>query len=107
MMEKWERFGYNIWLVHRFLDICYLIPLVANSLWLKEAQMSPLKATWMPATTLLMLESRFLGALETQAGPGALFRDGFFWTTDKLGVAQTVFLKGAVPRVPRYKGRGG
>lgn len=60
-----------------------------------------------PATTLLMLESRFLGALETQAGPGALFRDGFFWTTDKLGVAQTVFLKGAVPRVPRYKGRGG
>mmetsp|Transcript_48386 Transcript_48386/g.109926 ORF Transcript_48386/g.109926 Transcript_48386/m.109926 type:complete len:392 (+) Transcript_48386:20-1195(+) len=53
-----------------------------------------------PATSLLMLESRFLGALETQQGLGGIFRDAFFFFTDKVGVASLVFLKGAVPRVP-------
>ena len=52
-----------------------------------------------PATSLLLLESRFLGAVETQSGLGAALRDAFFWTTDKTGVAKSVFLKGAVPRV--------
>mmetsp|Transcript_27315 Transcript_27315/g.55930 ORF Transcript_27315/g.55930 Transcript_27315/m.55930 type:complete len:221 (+) Transcript_27315:937-1599(+) len=56
-----------------------------------------------PATTLLMLESRFLGTLETQRGLGGFVRDTFFFVTDKLGVARAVFLKGAVPRVPRPK----
>ena len=46
-MEKWDRFGYNIWLVHRTLDILYLVPLVTNALWLKEDPMSALKATWL------------------------------------------------------------
>ena len=54
-----------------------------------------------PATALLVLESRFLGAVETQKGAGAALRDAFFWTTDKLGVARFIFLKGAVPRVPK------
>ena len=52
-----------------------------------------------PVTSLIMLESRFLGFLETQSGLGGLARDAFFFTTDKLGVAKQVFLKGAVPRV--------
>jgi len=54
-----------------------------------------------PPTALLMLESRFLGAVETQKGVGGKLRDAFFWTTDKLGVAKFIFLKGAVPRVPK------
>ena len=49
-VEKWDRFGYNIWVVHRILDLCYLVPLVSNSLWLKEAPLSALQATWLPAT---------------------------------------------------------
>jgi len=53
--EKWDRFGYNIWLVHRCLDLAYLVPLVCNSLWLKEAPFSALKATWLPACTLLAM----------------------------------------------------
>ena len=52
-----------------------------------------------PVTTAIMLESRFLGRLETQRGPGAAFRDAFFWAMDKTGVAKEVFLTGAMPRV--------
>ena len=53
-----------------------------------------------PPTALLMLESRFLGTLETQRGFSGFLRNAFFFATDKLGIAKTVFLKGAVPRVP-------
>ena len=54
-----------------------------------------------PATTLLLLESRFLGALETQRGaPGGWLRNAFFAATGALGVAARVFAQGAVPRVP-------
>jgi len=49
-------------------------------------------------TTRLLLNSRFLGALETQAGAGAAARDAFFFGTGKLGVAKAVFLDGAMPR---------
>ena len=41
-----------------------------------------------------------MGALETQKGFGGVLRDLFFFATDKLGIAKSVFLKGAVPRVP-------
>jgi len=54
-------------------------------------------ARWWP-TTRLLLNSRILGFLETQSGPGALFRDAFFYTTGKLGVAKRVFLDAATVR---------
>jgi 2-polyprenyl-6-methoxyphenol hydroxylase-like FAD-dependent oxidoreductase len=78
---------------------------LANELKREEAALR--QALWRyqlirkPTTALLMLESRFLGAVETQKGFGATLRDAFFWTTDKLGVAKFIFLKGAVPRVPK------
>ena len=54
-VEKWERFGERMWSVHRLLDICYLMPLVSNALWLKEDPLSALKATWLPMFTLLAM----------------------------------------------------
>jgi transient receptor potential cation channel subfamily V protein 6 len=54
-VEKWERFGQKMWFVHRMLDIVYLIPLVANALWLKEDPTEALRATWLPACTLLAM----------------------------------------------------
>ena len=54
-MEKWARFGEKIWFVHRGLDLVYLVPLVCNALWLKEAPLAALKATWLPAATLLAM----------------------------------------------------
>jgi len=50
-------------------------------------------------TARLLLNSRVLGAIETQAGVGALARDAFFFTTGKLGVAKAVFVDAATPRV--------
>ena len=55
---------------------------------------------WWP-TTRLLLNSRILGFLETQSKdglPGADFRDAFFFTTGKLGVAEFVFLDAATVR---------
>jgi len=52
-----------------------------------------------PPTTRIMLNSWLIGKLETQAGPGALFRDGVFSVLGQLGVANKVFLDGAVPKV--------
>lgn len=55
---------------------------------------------WWP-TTRLLLNSRILGFLETQSKeslPGADFRDAFFYTTGKLGVAKFVFLDAATVR---------
>mmetsp|Transcript_14687 Transcript_14687/g.24562 ORF Transcript_14687/g.24562 Transcript_14687/m.24562 type:complete len:320 (-) Transcript_14687:126-1085(-) len=60
-------------------------------------------------TTLIQLESRLLGILETAGDssvskdtgivlPGFV-RDAFFYATGKLGVAEQVFLKGATPKV--------
>ena len=51
-------------------------------------------ARWWP-TTRLLANSRILGFLETQRGPGAAFRDTFFFTTGKLGIAKKVFLDAA------------
>ena len=53
--EKWERFGQRMWMVHRLLDIVYLIPLFTNALWLKEDPVSALRQTWLPAATLLAM----------------------------------------------------
>jgi len=52
-----------------------------------------------PPTTRIMLNSWILGNLETQTGLGASFRDNFFTATGALGVAEKVFLDGAVPKV--------
>ena len=54
VMEKWEKFGKHMWLVHRLLDLAYLIPVAANALWLKEDPESALNAYWLPWTTLAM-----------------------------------------------------
>ena len=53
--EKWERFGQRMWMVHRLLDLVYLVPLVTNALWLKEAPMVALQQTWLPICTLLTM----------------------------------------------------
>jgi hypothetical protein len=74
-MEKWDRFGYNIWVVHRCLDLVYLMPLVANALWLKEAPMSALQATWLPMTTLMAM----IPCLEEDV------RAGYLWYTSYAG----------------------
>ena len=50
---------------------------------------------WFP-TSRLLANSRLLGFLETQRGLGASFRDAFFFTTGRLGVAKRVFLDGAM-----------
>uniref|UniRef100_A0A7S1J4I9 FAD-binding domain-containing protein n=1 Tax=Eutreptiella gymnastica TaxID=73025 RepID=A0A7S1J4I9_9EUGL len=52
-----------------------------------------------PTTTILLLESRFLGWLETGSGLRAMFRDLVFRVLGKTGVASAVYLNGAVPRV--------
>ena len=54
-VEKWERFGQKMWMVHRLLDLVYLVPLVTNALWLKEAPVSALQQTWLPMCTLLAM----------------------------------------------------
>jgi len=48
-----------------------------------------------PSTSRLLLNSRFLGFLETQSGPGVFARDSFFRFTSATGIAKTVFLDGA------------
>ena len=51
-------------------------------------------------TTLLSLKSNFLGQVETLGGPvGGLARDSFFRVTTALGVAQSVLLSGAIPKL--------
>lgn len=53
------------------------------------------------ATTRLLANSRILGFLETQGEgsfPGAAFRDAFFSTTGKLGIAEKVFVDAATIR---------
>lgn len=47
----------------------------------------------------LTFNSWFLGFIETQKGLGAAFRDRFFNTMFRIGVAQFVFLDGATPKV--------
>ena len=41
--------------VHRLLDLVYLVPLVTNALWLKEAPTTALQQTWLPICTLLTM----------------------------------------------------
>ena len=80
-VEKWDRFGYNIWVVHRILDLCYLVPLVSNSLWLKEAPLSALQATWLPATTLLAM----IPCLEEDVRAGYLWYTSYSGPRDNIG----------------------
>jgi len=57
------------------------------------------KRRWFP-TTSITLKAAFLGYLET-GGEGFLsnFRDWFFFTMGKIGVARKIFLDGATPKV--------
>lgn len=50
-------------------------------------------------TTSLTAKAAFLGYLETGGGFLSKFRDVFFLTMGKIGVARKVFLDGATPRV--------
>jgi 2-polyprenyl-6-methoxyphenol hydroxylase-like FAD-dependent oxidoreductase len=51
-----------------------------------------------PPTAAIMQSSRFIGALETGAGPVSLFRDVAFFVAGTLGITGKVFLSGALPR---------
>jgi len=51
-----------------------------------------------PPTAAIMQSSRVIGALETGAGPLALFRDVAFFIAGTLGITGKVFLEGALPR---------
>jgi salicylate hydroxylase len=51
-----------------------------------------------PPTAAIMQSSRFVGALETGAGPVSLFRDVAFIIAGTLGITGKVFLTGAMPR---------
>jgi 2-polyprenyl-6-methoxyphenol hydroxylase-like FAD-dependent oxidoreductase len=51
-----------------------------------------------PPTAAIMQSSRFIGALETGAGPVSLFRDVAFFMAGTLGITGKVFLSGALPR---------
>jgi 2-polyprenyl-6-methoxyphenol hydroxylase-like FAD-dependent oxidoreductase len=55
-----------------------------------------------PPTAAIMQSSRFIGALETGAGPVSLFRDVAFFVAGTLGITGKVFLSGALPR---FEGR--
>lgn len=51
-----------------------------------------------PPTAAIMQSSRFIGALETGAGPVSVFRDVAFFVAGTLGITGKVFLSGAMPR---------
>ena len=71
--EKWERFGQKMWMVHRLLDLVYLVPLCTNALWLKEAPVSALQQTWLPICTLLTMGP----CLEEDIRSGLLWWSGY------------------------------
>lgn len=53
-----------------------------------------------PDTALVLVKSVVVGAIETLGGPlGELFRDNFFFGMWKGGVAEQVFMDGAMPKV--------
>ena len=52
-------------------------------------------------TAAIMQSSRFIGALETGAGPVSLFRDIAFTIAGAFGITGKVFLSGAMPRFKR------
>ncbi|OUS45770.1 hypothetical protein BE221DRAFT_12681 [Ostreococcus tauri] len=52
-------------------------------------------------TAAIMQSSRFIGALETGAGPVSLFRDVAFFVAGTLGITGKVFMSGAMPRYER------
>mmetsp|Transcript_155037 Transcript_155037/g.268613 ORF Transcript_155037/g.268613 Transcript_155037/m.268613 type:complete len:105 (-) Transcript_155037:69-383(-) len=51
-----------------------------------------------PPTVELLAKSAFLGELETLPGELSRFRNAFFTVTGTLGVAERVFVDGALPR---------
>lgn len=53
-----------------------------------------------PDTALVLAKSVVVGAIETLGGPlGEAFRDNFFFGMWKGGVAEQVFMDGAMPKV--------
>mmetsp|Transcript_56145 Transcript_56145/g.111449 ORF Transcript_56145/g.111449 Transcript_56145/m.111449 type:complete len:986 (-) Transcript_56145:258-3215(-) len=79
-VEKWERFGQKMWMMHRTLDIVYLVPLVTNALWLKESPVSALQQTWLPVCTLLAMGP----CLEEDVRSGILWLSSYAGPRDNL-----------------------
>lgn len=53
-----------------------------------------------PDTAAVLAKSVFVGAVETLDGPaGEAFRDNFFFGMWKAGVAEKIFMDGAMPKV--------
>lgn len=53
-----------------------------------------------PDTTSVLVKSAIVGKVETLGGvAGEVFRNNFFFGTWKLGVAERVFMDGAMPKV--------
>ncbi|CAM9546877.1 unnamed protein product, partial [Laminaria digitata] len=53
-----------------------------------------------PDTALILAKSVVVGTIETLGGPlGEAFRDNFFFGMWKGGVAEQVFMDGAMPKV--------
>ena len=63
-----------------------------------KAALNAYEAIRKPPTAAIMQSSRFIGALETGAGPVSLFRDLAFFIAGTLGITAKVFLSGAMPR---------
>lgn len=53
-----------------------------------------------PETTSVLAKSVIVGGIETLGGvAGEAFRNNFFFGTWKLGVAEKIFMDGAMPKV--------
>lgn len=53
-----------------------------------------------PDTALVLAKSVLVGGIETLGGPaGEAFRDNFFFGMWKAGVAEKIFMDGAMPHV--------
>ena len=55
------------------------------------------RTRWSP-TASITAKSALLGYLEASSGPLAKFRDLFFFTMNKLGVAKKIYISAAVPK---------
>lgn len=53
-----------------------------------------------PETSLVLAKSAVVGAIETvEGGAAEALRDTFFFSMWKLGVAENIFMDGAMPKV--------
>lgn len=65
-----------------------------------SASLRDYERTRKPDTALVLAKSVIVGAIETLGGAaGATFRDNFFFGMWKGGVAEQVFMEGAMPKV--------